>query len=56
MNDDDNEEFDVNDDNRSNCIRCCRISIDCRRIASIACDKCFKQKTAYISIRFEFVR
>jgi hypothetical protein len=56
MNDDDDEKSNVNDDNRSNCIRCCRISIDCRRIASIACDKCFKQKTVCISIRFEFVR
>jgi DNA-binding transcriptional regulator YbjK len=56
MNDDDDEASNVNDDNRSNCIRCCRISIDCRRIANIACDKCFKQKAACISIRFEFVR
>jgi hypothetical protein len=55
MNDDDDEAFDVNDDNRSNCIRCCRISIDCRRIANIVCDKCFKQKIACISIRREFV-
>jgi hypothetical protein len=55
MNDDDDEESNVNDDNRSNCIRCCRISIDCRRIASIVCDKCFKQKIACISIRFKFV-
>jgi hypothetical protein len=55
MNDDDDEAFDVNDDNRSNCIRCCRISIDCRRIASIVCDRCFRQKIACISIRFEFV-
>jgi hypothetical protein len=56
MNDDDDETSNVNDDNRSNCIRCCRISIDCRRIANIACDKCFKQKITCISIRFEFVR
>jgi hypothetical protein len=55
MNDDDDEEFDVKDDNRSNCIRCNRILIDCRRIANIVCDKCFKQKTICISIRFEFV-
>jgi hypothetical protein len=55
MNDDDDEEFYVNDDNRSNCIRCCRISIDCHRIANIVCDKCFKQKIACISIRREFV-
>ncbi len=31
MNDDDDEEFNVNDDNCSNCIRCCCISINCRR-------------------------
>jgi hypothetical protein len=55
MNDDDDKNSNVNDDNRSNCIRCCRISIDCRRIASIVCDRCFKQKLARISIRFEFV-
>jgi hypothetical protein len=55
MNDDDDEILDVNDDNRSNCIRCCRISINCHRIASIVCDKCFKQKIACISIRREFV-
>jgi hypothetical protein len=55
MNDDDDETFDVNDDNRSNCIRCCRISADCRRIANIVCDKCSKQKIACISIRREFV-
>ncbi len=55
MNDDNDEESNVNDDNRSNCIRCCRISIDCRRIANIICDKCYKQKIACISIRFEFV-
>jgi hypothetical protein len=55
MNDDDDEESNVNNDNRSNCIRCCRISIDCLRIASIVCDKCFRQKIACISIRFEFV-
>jgi hypothetical protein len=55
INDDDDEKSNVNDDNRSNCIRCCRISIDCRRIANIVCNKFFKQKIACISIRFEFV-
>jgi hypothetical protein len=55
MNDDDDEKSNVNDDNRSNCIRCCRISIDCHRIANIVCDRCFKQKIACISIRLEFV-
>jgi hypothetical protein len=55
MNDDDDEKFDVNDDNRSNCIQCFQISINCRRIANIVCDKCFKQKIACISTRFEFV-
>jgi hypothetical protein len=42
MYDDDDEKFDVDDDNRSNCIRCYHISIDCRRVASIVCDNCFK--------------
>jgi hypothetical protein len=55
MNDDDDEKSNVKDDNRSNCIRCCRLSIDCRRVANIVCDKCFKQKIACISIRHEFV-
>ncbi len=41
MNDDDDEDFNVKNDNRSNCIRCCRISIDCRRVANIVCDRCF---------------
>ncbi len=55
MNDDDNEKSDVKNDNRSNCIQCCRISINCRYVANIVCDKCFKQKTICISIRFKFV-
>ncbi len=55
MNDDDDEESNVKDDNRSNCIRCCRLSIDCRHVANIVCDRCFKQKIACISIRREFV-
>ncbi len=55
INDDDDEKFDVNDDNRLNCIQCCRILINYRRVANIACDKCFKQKIVCISIRFEFV-
>jgi hypothetical protein len=55
MNDDDDEKSNVKNDNRSNCIRCCRLSIDCRRVANIVCDKCFNQKIACISIRREFV-
>jgi hypothetical protein len=31
MNEDDDEKSNVKNDNRSNCIRYCRISIDCRR-------------------------
>jgi hypothetical protein len=42
MNDDDDEKFDVNDDNRSICIWCWCISINCRRIANNVYDKCFK--------------
>jgi hypothetical protein len=55
MNDDDDKKSNVKDDNRSNCIRCCRLSVDCRRVANIVCDRCFKQKIACISIRREFV-
>ncbi len=55
MNDDDDEESNVKNNNRSNCIRCCRLSIDCCRVANIVCEKCFKQKIACISIRREFV-
>jgi hypothetical protein len=55
MNDDDDEKLNVKDDNRSNYIRCCRLSINCRHVANIICDKCFKQKIACISIRREFV-
>jgi hypothetical protein len=55
MNDDNDEKFDVKNDNRSNCIRCCRISINCRHVTSIVCDKCFKQKITCFSIRFEFM-
>jgi hypothetical protein len=55
MNDDDDEKSNVKNDNRSNCIRCCCLSIDCRCVANIVCDRCFKQKIACISIRREFV-
>ncbi len=55
MYDDDDEKFDVNNDNRSNCIQCCCISINYRRVANIVYNKCFKQKTVCISIRFEFM-
>ncbi len=55
MNDDDDEKFDVNVDDRSKCIQCCRILMNCRRVANIVCDKCFKQKIACILIRHEFV-
>jgi hypothetical protein len=55
MNDDDDEESNVKDDNHLNCIRCCRLSINCRRVANIVCDKCFRQKIACISICHEFV-
>jgi hypothetical protein len=53
-NDDDDELIDENDDELSNCVKCCRVSMSCHRVIDIACAKCFKQKQACISICFRF--
>jgi hypothetical protein len=50
----DDELTDENDDELSNCIKCCRVSMSCRRVIDIACAKCFKQKQTCISICFRF--
>jgi hypothetical protein len=50
----DDELIDENDDEFSNCIKCCRVSMFCRRVIDIACAKCFKQKQTCISIYFRF--
>jgi hypothetical protein len=50
----DDEFIDENDDEFSNCIKCCRVSISCHRLINIICAKCFKQKQICISICFQF--
>jgi hypothetical protein len=44
-----------NDEELSDCVKCCRVFVSCRRVADIACARCAKQKQACISIRFRFV-
>jgi hypothetical protein len=51
---DDDELIDKNDDEFSNCVKCCRVSMSCRRVIDIACARCSKQKQACISICFRF--
>jgi hypothetical protein len=47
---DDNE-----NDERFDCVKCCRISFDCRRVIDVTCARCARQKIACVSIRFRFV-
>ncbi len=51
---DDDEFIDENDDELSNCVKCCRVSMSCRRVIDIACAKCFRQKQTCISICLRF--
>jgi hypothetical protein len=44
---DDNE-----NDERFDCVKCCRISLDCRRVTSVTCARCARQKIVCVSIRF----
>ncbi len=50
----DDELIDENDDEFSNCIKCCRVSMFCRRVIDIACARCFRQKQTCISICLRF--
>jgi hypothetical protein len=43
---DDNE-----NDERLDCVKCCRISLNCRRVTNVTCARCARQKTACVSIR-----
>jgi hypothetical protein len=43
-----------NDEELSDCVKCCRVFVSCRRVADIACARCARQKQACISIRFRF--
>jgi hypothetical protein len=47
---DDNE-----NDERFDCVKCCRISLDYRRVMSVTCARCARQKNVCVSIRFRFV-
>ncbi len=56
VNEEKNEDefIDENDDEFSNCVKCCRVSMSCRRVNDIACAKCSRQKQACVSICFRF--
>jgi hypothetical protein len=50
----DDEFIDENDNEISNCVKCCRVSMSCRRVIDIVYAKCFKQKQVCISICLQF--
>jgi hypothetical protein len=50
-----NDFMNENDEELSDCVKCCRVFVSCRRVADIACVRCARQKQACISIRFRFV-
>jgi hypothetical protein len=50
-----NDLMNEDDEELSDCVKCCRVLVSCRRVADIACARCAKQKQACISIRFRFV-
>ncbi len=54
------QNFDVDSDDNENderfdCVKCCRIFLDCRRVTSVTCVRCARQKIVCVSIRFRFV-
>jgi hypothetical protein len=49
-----NDLMNENDEELSDCVKCCRVLVSCRRVADIACARCARQKQACISIRFRF--
>jgi hypothetical protein len=48
------EFIDENDDELSNCVKCCRVSMFCRRVNDIACARCSRQKQTCVSICLRF--
>ncbi len=51
-----NVDFDDNkNDKRSDYVKCCRISFDCRRVTNVTCARCARQKIVCVSIRSRFV-
>ncbi len=54
-NDENEESMNENDEEFSDCVKCCCLFVSCRRIVDIACARCVRQKQTCISIRFRFV-
>jgi hypothetical protein len=50
-----NELMNENDEKLSDCVKCCRMFVSCRRFADVTCARCARQKQTCISIRFRFV-
>jgi hypothetical protein len=49
-------DFDDNEnDERFDCVKCCRIFLNCRRVTSVTCAHCARQKIICVLIRFRFV-
>jgi hypothetical protein len=56
MNDDDDEKSNMKNDNRSNCIRCCRLSVDCRFTRRSDIIKDIYEKTSDCKILLDCMR
>ncbi len=50
-----NELMNENDEELSDCVKCCRVLVSCCRFADVACARYARQKQTCISIRFRFV-
>jgi hypothetical protein len=50
-----NELMNENNEELSDCVKCCRVFVSCRRLVDVACARCARQKQTCISIRFRFV-
>ncbi len=49
-------DFDDNEnDERFDSVKCCQIFLDCRRVTSVTCARCARQKIVCVSIFFRFV-
>ncbi len=49
-----NDLMNENDEELSDCVKCCRVLVSCRRVVDIACARCARQKQTCISICFRF--
>ncbi len=50
-----NELMNENDEELSDCVKCCRVLVSCRRFVDVACVRCARQKQTCISIRFRLI-